>query len=157
MTRTLLDEAVAGGASLEAACEVLGLSTRTVARWKAGGGDRRAAPRPSPAHKLTEAERAKILETSNSPEFRDVSPKQIVPRLADKGVYIASESSFYRVLGEEGLLTHRNPARPPTHHRPRELVAAAPNEVWTWDITYLRSALRGSFHAYPVDTPTYYR
>jgi putative transposase len=148
VTCVLVDEAVAAGSSAEAACEVIGLSTRTVARWKAeagGGEDHRTDPRPSPAHKLTEAERAAILSTCNSPEFRDLSPKQIVPRLADSGLYIASESSFYRVLREEGLLAHRSPARPPTHHRPRELVAAGPNEVWTWDITYLRSPVRGTF------------
>lgn len=148
MTCALVNEAVAAGASAEAACEVIGLSTRTVARWKAeegGGEDHRTDPRPSPAHKLTEAECAAILATCNSPEFRDLSPKQIVPRLADSGLYIASESSFYRVLREAGLLAHRSPARPPTHHRPRELVAAGPNEVWTWDITYLRSPVRGTF------------
>jgi putative transposase len=127
---------------------VIGLSSRTLARWKdeAGGDeDHRADPRSSPAHKLTEAERATIVATCNSPEFRDLSPKQIVPRLADSGIYIASESSFYRVLREKGLLAHRTPARPPTRHRPRELVAAGPNKVWTWDITYLRSAVRGAF------------
>ncbi len=148
MTCALVDEAVSAGASAEAACEVLGLSTQTVARWKAeegGGEDHRTAPRPSPTHKLTKAERAAILATCNSPEFRDLSPKQIVPRLADSGRYLASESSFYRVLREEGLLAHRSPARPPTHHRPRELVAAGPNTVWTWDITYLRSPVRGTF------------
>lgn len=148
MTLVLHDEAVAAGASSEAACEVIGLSARTVARWKDeanGGDDNRAGPRPSPAHKLTEAERAKIVETANSAEFRDVSPNQIVPLLANRGVYLASESSFYRVLRDEGLLAHRNKARPAAHHRPRELVATAPNEVWTWDITYLRSSVRGVF------------
>ncbi len=149
MTRALVDEAVAAGASIEAACKMIGLNARTLARWKVEGAscgdDHRADPRPSPAHKLTLAERAEIVATCNSAEFRDVSPNQIVPRLADSGVYLASESSFYRVLREEGLLAHRNPARPATHHRPRELVAAAPNEVWTWDITYLRSAVRGAF------------
>jgi transposase InsO family protein len=148
VTLALIDEAVAHGASCEAASKVLGLSARTVARWRShpnGGEDHRAGPRHAPAHKLTQVERAKILETANSPEFRDLSPKQIVPLLADRGVYVASESSFYRVLREEGLLTHRNPARPPTNHRPRELVASAPNQVWTWDITYLRSTVRGAF------------
>ena len=149
MTRQLVEEAVAAGASIEASCEILGLSARTLVRWKLQEGkgvDRRASPRHAPAHKLTEAERATIVATCNSEEFRDVSPKQIVPRLADRGTFVASESSFYRVLRAEGLVTHRTPARPPTHHRPKELVAAAPNQVWTWDITYLRASVRGTFY-----------
>jgi transposase InsO family protein len=148
VTLELIDEAVRAGAGLDAACQALGLSARTVARWRvdAGGEDGRAGPRHAPVHKLTEAERARIVETANSPEFRDLSPKQIVPLLADRGVYIASESSFYRVLREEGMMAHRNKARPTTRHRPRELVAKGPNQVWCWDITYLRSSVRGAFY-----------
>jgi transposase InsO family protein len=83
---------------------------------------------------------------ANSPEFRDKSPNQIVPTLADRGQYIASESSFYRVLREADQLKHRGRAQPPKAHRPKELVATKPNEVWTWDITYLKSAINGCFY-----------
>jgi len=85
------------------------------------------------------------LEIACSPRFRDLSPKQIVPTLADEAVFVASESSFYRVLREEGQMTHRGRAKPPTHRRPDELVATARNQVWCWDITYLPSLVRGKF------------
>ncbi|WP_338046751.1 IS3 family transposase [Polyangium spumosum] len=147
MTVELVDEAVARGATRADAAKTLGIHARTVARWKAQGGgqDGREGPRHEPAHKLTEAERKRIVEVSTSPAFRDLSPKQIVPLLADQGVYMASESSFYRVLRAEGLMNHRGKARPAKAQKPRERVATGPNQVWCWDITYLRSPVRGAF------------
>jgi len=82
----------------------------------------------------------------STPEFRDLSPKQIVPILADRGIYIASESSIYRILHEEGQATHRAASRPPRNNRPEELRATAPNQLWSWDITYLKSPIRGAFY-----------
>lgn len=87
-----------------------------------------------------------MLETANSAEFRNLSPRQIVPRLADRNEYIASESTFYRILREEGQLAHRQHTRPARRHRPKEHVARGPNEVWSWDITYLRGPTRGCFY-----------
>jgi putative transposase len=143
----LIDEAVASGARQEKAATLIGLSDRTLARWRAeaGGEDRRRGPHTTPSHRLTAAERAQVLETANSAEFRNLSPRQIVPRLADRNVYVASESTFYRILREEGQLAHRQHARPARRHRPKEHVARGPNEVWSWDITYLRSPTRGIF------------
>lgn len=147
MILELIDEATDAGARLCKACEVVGLSIRTVERWRldVDGDDKRAGPLTAPAHKLTEAERQAVLEVANSPEFRDKSPRQIVPTLADRGEYIASESTFYRVLHEEGLLQHRGRARARTSTKPKEHIARAPNQVWCWDITYLRSSTRGVF------------
>lgn len=68
-----------------------------------------------------------------------------MPLLADEGIYVASESSIYRLLKSEGLLAHRGRQRPATHHRPAELVATRPNQVWCWDITYLPTLIRGKF------------
>ncbi len=123
------------------------ISPRTVQRWKAQAGstDGRMGPKQVPKNKLTEKERKRILEVANSPEYRDLSPKQIVPRLADQGEYIASEASYYRILHEEDQLRHREPSRPAKRHKPEEYVAKGPNEVFTWDITYLKSGLRGVF------------
>ncbi len=149
MTLGLIDEAVSAGARLEKACDVLGLSERTVERWRheeGGGRDGRAGPHRAPPHELSAAEKAKVLEVAGSPEFRDMSPRQIVPTLADRGEYVASESSFYRVLKEAGQAAHRGRARRPSASRPKELVAEAPNRVWCWDITYLRSSVRGVFY-----------
>lgn len=109
-------------------------------RWKGQGvgEDGRAGPKSPPANKLSEAERREVLNTANHPDYRDLSPKQIVPLLADQGEYLASESTMYRLLREEDQLKHRASSSAPARHRPRELVATAPNQVWSWDITFLR-------------------
>jgi len=144
----LIDEAVANGARLTRVCREIGLSATTIQRWKRQdiGDDRRDGPRSSPSNKLSAAERESVIGTACSPEFRDLSPKQIVPLLADRDVYIASEATFYRILREEGLLNHRGPSRSPTkRHRPPVKLATGPCQIWSWDITYLASPIRGSF------------
>lgn len=147
MVLSLVDEAIAGGARLSSACEVIGLPPRTIQRWRlqCGGQDRRRGPRSQPANRLSEEERQQVLQVVNSAEHRDLPPKQIVPRLADKGEYLCSESTMHRILHQEKQHAHRNKARPATHSRPREYVANGPNQVLSWDITYLRSTVRGLF------------
>lgn len=143
----MLDEAVAGGARHEQACEVVGLAKRTLERWREAdvGDDGRAGPRTRAANAFTPAERAKVLEVVNSPEYRDLPPKQVVPRLADEGRYIGSESTIYRILRAEGQDAHRGRAKPRTVRTVDEHVATAANQVWSWDITYLLSSVRGRF------------
>src|SRR5690606_39611381 len=102
-----IDAAHAAGARLAPACELLGIDVRTLQRWRAGDGlnrgDRRPlADRPTPAHALSAQERAEILRIANEPRFAELPPAQIVPRLADEGRYVASESSFHRVLRASG-------------------------------------------------------
>lgn len=147
MIRGWIEEAVRAGARVERACEVVGVTARTLQRWTLPGAeeDRREGPCAAPGNKLSEAERRQVTATANAPEYRDLSPKQIVPRLADQGVYLASESTFYRVLRAEDLLAHRERSRPPTP-RPREHVATGPGQVWSWDITWLPAALQGAFY-----------
>ena len=143
----LVQEAQGAGACLRPVCEILGLDVRTVQRWRARntGDDMRLGPKTTPKNQLSEFERARILSTANSLEYRDLSPKQIVPRLADKGEFIGSESSFYRVLRAEDLQNHRGPKRAPSAKKPREKKADGPCQVWSWDITYLRSPVTGFF------------
>lgn len=99
----------------------------------------------APANKFTDAERARIVEVANSPEYRNQPPSQIVPNLADKGQYIGSESTIYRVLHAQAMMQHRSASRPRTHHKPDELIATKPNQLWSWDITYLQSNIRGNY------------
>jgi len=149
----LIDEAVAGGARQSKACELIGMEARTLQRWRAQGigEDGRAGPKRSPENKFSAQERARVLEVATAPEYRDLSPKQIVPQLADQGEYIGSESTIYRILREEKLQKHREPSRPPTErHKPDEYIATGPNQVWSWDITYLRGPVRGAFFYFYV-------
>lgn len=135
---------MAAGARRKVACELLGLTARTLERWGDQDDDRRHGPNTVPANKLTEAERRQIIAVATSSEFRDQSPKQIVPRLADQGRYVASEATFYRVLRGEDMQHHRGRARP-AMARPREHVATGPWQVGSWDITYMASLVRGQF------------
>lgn len=145
---TLVDEAIAGGARRSRCCEVVGLDERTLQRWRGSelGEDGRHGPTTEPANKLSASERARMIEIAGSEEFRELSPKQIVPLLADRKQYVASESSFYRVLRQAGQMSHREPSRAGTRARPREFVAKGPEQVWSWDITYLCSPVRGAFY-----------
>jgi putative transposase len=145
------------GARLRLACETAGIDERTLQRWKAcqglvAGDGRPQAVRPTPSHALSEAERARLVQVANEPRFAAVPPARIVPMLADEGCYLASESSFARVLRAHGQSAHRGRAkapkavRPPTTH-----VAAAPRAVWCWDMTYLPATVLGHwFHLYLI-------
>jgi transposase len=140
MILSLIDKAVESGARLHKAAALIGLSARTLIRWRGQGGgeDRRNGPSAPPGNKLSEKERQQVLEVSNSAPFRDLSPKQIVPKLADQGVYLASESTFYRVLKEHKMLTHRQASKPAVSYRPKQHVATGPCQVWSWDISVLQ-------------------
>jgi putative transposase len=147
MIINLIDKAVESGARLKMAADIMGLSARTIIRWRQQGNDQdqRKGPLTAPANKLNEQERQQVIDISNSASFRDLSPKQIVPKLADQGVYLASESTFYRVLKEHKMLTHRQASKPAVANRPKEHMATGPCQVWSWDITYLQTTVQGLF------------
>jgi putative transposase len=145
------------GARLASACALAGIDARTLQRWKASDGlrqgDRRPdADRPIPSHALTEAERARIIEVANESRFADTPPARIVPALADEGIYLASESSFHRVLHAQGQMNRRGRARPPRTSRPPTThIAAHPGEVWCWDVTFLPAQIQGRwFYLYLI-------
>ncbi len=151
-----IDAAHQAGARLDKACEVVGITVRTLQRWKAGqglsvGDGRPQAVRPVPSHALSAAERAQVLSVANEPRFADMPPARIVPALADEGVYIASESTFSRVLRAQGQLQHRGRAKAPRKGRPPTThVATAPRQLWAWDMTFLPAKIAGQwFYLYP--------
>ncbi|OSP51601.1 IS3 family transposase, partial [Pseudoruegeria sp. SK021] len=132
------------------ACAELEISDRTLRRWTNGGqvqpDQRPLVQRPGPANKLSPGERAAVLDVCNSTEFASLPPSQIVPKLADQGQYLASESSFYRILRADGQQHHRGRSKPPVRRKPpTSYKASAPREVWTWDITWMPGPVAGTF------------
>ena len=152
-----IDAAQAAGARLRPACAIAGIDPRTLQRWKAldgivRGDGRPQAVRPVPDHALSEAERAHLLAVANEPRFASVPPARIVPMLADEGVYLASESTFSRVLRAHGQTAHRGHAKAPKASRPPTThIATEPRQVWCWDMTYLPAQVQGRwFHLYLI-------
>lgn len=144
----MVAEAATAGARQDRACAAISLSERTLQRWQRDElrGDQRPMRLQSPKNSLSALERQRLLAVANSDEFGHLPPSQIVPRLADQGRYIASESTFYRVLRAENQLKHRGAERPAqSRSKPRALSATAPNELFSWDITYLPTQVMGFY------------
>jgi len=127
------------------------VSIRTIQRWDEGDkvkeDQRPVTARPAPNNKLSAEERRQILAVCNQPEYASAPPSQIVPRLADKGEYLASEATFYRILNEAGQLNHRGRSKEVKRRKaPTTHIATGANQVWSWDISYLPSNVRGLYH-----------
>lgn len=136
---------------MEPACLEAEISLRTYRRWykdeKVNEDQRPIVVRPEPANKLSEEEKQAILDVCNQSEYANLPPTQIVPTLLDKGEYIASESSYYRVLTKAGQLNSRGRQRSRQKAtKPTSYTATKSNQVYTWDITYLPSGVRGQFY-----------
>lgn len=149
----LIEDAIASGARQKQACKIAGITARTLQRWKPSGTedlkyDRRpVAVRPMPPNQLSPEDRQKVLEVCNQSEYASLPPTQIVPKLADQGTYLASESTMYRILKSEGQLNTRGRTRKRRSvGLPRTHMAYAPNQLWAWDITFLPSTVRGQFY-----------
>jgi len=136
------------------ACRVAEISARTIERWRKHpeSDDRRRGPHHRPNNALLPTEEAQIVGVMRSARFAHLSPKQLVPQLADEGLYLASESTFYRLQRRYGLRTTKRAisrtdiTRATTLHR-----ATRPNQVWSWDITWLPTTVRGIYlHLYLV-------
>lgn len=144
-------EATSKGARLKLACEEAFISLRTFRRWVLRGvvseDKRPLVIRPAPSNKLSDAEVSEILRVCAQSEYSSLPPSQIVPRLADKGLYLASEATFYRILRANNQLTHRGRAKEPRSTKMLTTqVAYAPKQLWSWDITYLASFVKGHFY-----------
>jgi len=155
MAVELIAEANQNGARLVRACEEFKISRKTYGRWQKQlrtehhlHDKRTLARSPSIAGQaLTEEEEQAILTVCNSSEYTSLPPGQVVPRLADNGIYIASESSFYRVLKKHKQNNRRGRVSPPKNRsKPDEVIATKPNTCWSWDITFLKSNIAGLFY-----------
>ena len=137
------------GARKSKACALLNVSIRTLQRWEQEGAvkedQRKHAKRQKPSNQLTDAETQAILDVCNSERFKSLPPCQIVPTLADEGIYMASESTFYRTLKAADQLHHRGRSQKPVKRKPTTHCATGSNQVWSWDITYLNSPIRGKY------------
>lgn len=144
--RLWINEAVTAGARRFKACAIVGITLRCFQRWREDDIDRRSTRVQAPVNVLSEAEVEAILAAVNAPEFAHLPVTQIVPRLADQGIYLGSESTIYRVLRRRAQLAHRRRERKASKRAlPMALLATGPNQVASWDITYLPSAIRGQY------------
>ncbi|MGH9439536.1 MAG: IS3 family transposase [Terriglobia bacterium] len=149
----LIGEAVVAGARVKNACQTLEISFRSYLRWKAGKLEdgRKGAAKTVP-RKLSDEEREAFYKEANTARFRDMTPDQIVAILCEEGTYYGSERTLYRIFTDKKALASRTESRKPGPSRkPPELVASGPNQVWSWDITWLRTDIKGFFnYAYVV-------
>lgn len=137
------------GARLSKACDFFGIDRRTYQRWNKENGliDKRKGAAKNIGNKLTPEEKKNIIEISCNTRFRNLTPCEIIPVLAEEGEYIASESTFYRVLKEFNLLKHRSNTKiRRKKKKPEEFKATGINQIWSWDITYLKTDIKGQYY-----------
>ena len=132
------------------ACQALGVSRATFYRRQRSTPGHQQ-PRPTPARALCEAEREQILDVLAGPRFVDRAPAEVVATLLDEGHYLCSERTMYRILAaDQPVRERRNQREHPQYTKP-ELVATAPNQTWSWDITKLLGPTKWTyFYLYVV-------
>jgi putative transposase len=139
-------EAIEAMLGTRTACTAVGRPRATHYRRQAPPKPPSTAARPAPPNKLTDEEMGQILDALRSERFVDLSPAQVFHILLDEGTYLASVSSYYRVLRACGeVRERRRQATHPARVRP-ELVARRPLVVWSWDITKLKGPRRGEYY-----------
>jgi len=133
---------------VKSACAALSVPRSRV--YREGQPKAEPSPRPSPSHTLSSAERAEVRATLNSQRFMNQAPRQVYAALLDEGHYLCHWRTMYRILAAHDEVHERRLIRRhPAYKRP-ELLAEAPNEVWSWDITWLRGAHK--LEKYPLYT-----
>ena len=132
--------------STKRACELLGVSRATVLRRRQPPVLGPPAPRPAPPNKLTEAEQQRVLSVLRSPDYCDLAPAQVWAQLLDDGIYLCSIRTMYRLLAAAGESRERRRQRTHPARKKPELIATAPNVVWSWDITKLAGPERGIYY-----------
>jgi putative transposase len=129
---------------IAAACAALGVSRARF--YRARKPDHRTLPRPAPVRALTAQEHATVLATLDSDRFADKAPREVYAELLDEGAYLCSVRTMYRILAQHGQVRdRRDQRRHPAHVKP-QLVARAPNQVWSWDITKLAGPHPGVYY-----------
>lgn len=141
----IIKKAVQNNCRVKIACADLEISYNTFLNWQSNVCDKRHGAINEPANKLKKEVCDEVIEVANSKEFCDFSPWIIVAKLADQGKYLASESSFYKILKANNLLAHRGKSQERKKKRPSPLVATGPGQIWTWDITYIKSNVSGIY------------
>lgn len=142
-----VDEAIKVGVKKRDAADVIGVNKKTLTRWMKdpNGIDGRSKNKFHSSNKLTKDEENEVFRLMSLPENRDRTPCEIVFRLAEEGGYICSERTIYRRLEHWGLNEHRSKTKAPKRDKPKEYVATGPNQVWTWDISYMHTIVPGVF------------
>jgi len=128
------------------ACNALGVPRSTGYRWRRPPLHGPPRPRPTPPRALSEAERADVLVELHSERFVDKAPATVHATLLDENKYLCHPRTMYRILASEReVRERRNQLRHPKYTRP-ELLATAPNQVWTWDVTWLRGPVKYTYY-----------
>jgi putative transposase len=149
---SIIGDAIEVGCGVAKACQEAGIDRRTYRRWTAAGTDgviedaRPEATRPTPANRLTDEERACVLDACHQPRFADAPPSQVVPVLADEGVFLGSESTYYRILHDACEQHERGRARRRSSKVASTHCATGSNQLWAWDVTFLASPTRGIYY-----------
>ena len=139
-------ETMDGAIPVLAACDALGVSRASMYRSTTPQHPAEPrGPRPPPPRKLSGPERQAVIDVVHEAEFIDQPPAEIVYALLSRGLYYASVRTFYRILNELGESHERRHQRTLVAHTKPSLVATAPNQVWTWDITKLAGPEPGVF------------
>ena len=143
----LINEAATSGARVKKACEALEVSFNSYLRWRSGKtADLRKGAKKTVPRKLQEDETRRFYDAANTAEYRDQTPGQIVASLLEKGIYYGSESTLYRILKAKNALQSRTESRKPVRReRPPELAATGPDQIWSWDITWLKTDVKGVY------------
>lgn len=146
-----VQDAVILGSGFETACDAIGMSPRRLQRWRTRVQDRRRGGLRTSDQKLSEQEKDAIVEAFHKPEYVDLPIRAAWVKMLDEGVCMCSPATVFRVLDERKAKARLTVRRAHPHRRPPVLEAKAVNQVWTWDITYLPSPLRGAyFYLYTI-------